>query len=159
MRVADLFTYASVASALSAVFFVLRGDPRVAAALLFASVLFDFLDGRVARWRGEQGPFGVALDSLADIVAFGAVPAIMALLLVPTLVVLLTGIVFVCAGAFRLARFQTTKHPGYFQGVPITANGMFFPFLLLWATNATAFALYFACMAVLMASRIEVRKL
>ena len=46
-----------------------------ATALTPAALVFDWLDGRVARWRHEHSVLGRELDSLADIIAFGVAPA------------------------------------------------------------------------------------
>ena len=65
--------YAVVASLLGA-----RDDfDRAAKAIGFA-ILFDSLDGRIARMTGTNTEFGVQLDSLADVVSFGIAPAVMA---------------------------------------------------------------------------------
>lgn len=45
--------------------------------LIFAACLFDLFDGRIARMRGQDGPFGREFDSLADIVSFGIAPALL----------------------------------------------------------------------------------
>lgn len=47
-----------------------------AAALIFAALVFDILDGRIARWRQKSSALGRELDSLADVISFGVAPAI-----------------------------------------------------------------------------------
>src|SRR5262245_36740468 len=49
----------------------------VAGGAIFIAMLFDGLDGRVARWTGTESPFGKEYDSLADMVAFGLAPAVL----------------------------------------------------------------------------------
>jgi CDP-diacylglycerol--serine O-phosphatidyltransferase len=99
-----------------------------AAALTPAALVFDWFDGRVARWRHEQSALGRELDSLADIISFGVAPA--ALGFAAGLRggwdwIALT--FFVCCGVSRLARYNVTaeklskgsdKVP-YFEGTPI----------------------------------------
>src|SRR5512141_600108 len=52
-----------------------RGLFYLAAALTPLALVFDFLDGRVARWRHEHSILGRELDSLADVISFGMAPA------------------------------------------------------------------------------------
>jgi CDP-diacylglycerol---serine O-phosphatidyltransferase len=53
------------------------GNFAVAGGAVFIAMLFDGLDGRVARWTGTESPFGKEYDSLADMVAFGIAPAVL----------------------------------------------------------------------------------
>jgi CDP-diacylglycerol--serine O-phosphatidyltransferase len=99
-------------------------------ALPFA-LAFDFLDGRVARWRQKQSPLGQELDSLADIVSFGVAPAVIAFGM--GMQGLLDAVVltyFVGCGISRLARYNTTASElsdekgkvRYFEGTPIPTS-------------------------------------
>ena len=115
-----------------------------AAWLIVASMIFDGLDGRVARLTNTQSKFGVEFDSLADIVAFGVTPAMLVYYYLPTTGANygLEGIyglyrVFVCAlfvifGAIRLARFNITTsntEPNTFIGLPIPSAAVI---VVLW---------------------------
>lgn len=98
-----------------------------AAIAIFFGMFFDMFDGRVARLTKTQSDFGVQLDSLADLVSFGAAPGV--LLYRWTLVDLefvgvFIAFVYVACGALRLARFNVlaAREPGslkYFVGLPI----------------------------------------
>jgi CDP-diacylglycerol---serine O-phosphatidyltransferase len=81
---------------------------RAAVLLLFA-MLFDLLDGRVARLTRTQSSFGLQLDSLADVISFGVAPALLvyktALNRYPV-AGLLAAFLFVACGVIRLARFN-----------------------------------------------------
>lgn len=77
--------------------------------MMAGAFIFDVLDGRIARWRHEHSPLGRELDSLADILSFGAAPAALGF------AAGLRGgwdwvalIYFVCCGVGRLARFNVT---------------------------------------------------
>lgn len=107
---------------------VVSYDVRLAAALVLLAALFDWLDGVVARrWCGPSA-FGANLDSLADLVSFGVVPAagLYAVLLssevrgLPTLGSLVA-IGYLLCGAWRLARFPLVKASSCFVGLPIPA--------------------------------------
>ncbi len=101
---------------------------RAAWMLVFAGV-FDMLDGRVARLTGTGSPFGIQLDSLADIVSFGIAPAVLvyswALQDFGPLGLFAAFFFFLC-GAFRLARFNLgadgTKS-SFSTGLTITMAG------------------------------------
>ena len=123
------------AIAACAIAFDKRAGARVyffaAAALVLAALVFDVLDGRIARWRQKHSALGRELDSLADIISFGVAPAVLAF-----------GagmgggwdwvalIYFVCCGVSRLARFNVTAEQlsgdgdkvAYFEGTPIPTS-------------------------------------
>ena len=81
-HLADVLTLANAACGLAGVFFAMEYMTSrspvhffAAVALSPAALLFDWLDGRVARWRHQQSVLGRELDSLADIISFGVAPA------------------------------------------------------------------------------------
>jgi CDP-diacylglycerol--serine O-phosphatidyltransferase len=137
-HLADAFTLANAACGVGAVLLLMAYmETRELALFLWAAVLlpaalvFDTLDGRIARWRHNHSALGRELDSLADVISFGVAPAVLgfaagmrggwdALLLV----------YFVCCGVSRLARYNVTaeslsagadKVP-YFEGTPIPTS-------------------------------------
>ena len=95
-------------------------------------LIFDFLDGRVARLKGTSSMLGQELDSLADLISFGVAPAVLGYLVGLRLFCdkIMLGI-FVCAGLARLARYNVTAHliptdqggkVKYFEGMPIPTS-------------------------------------
>src|SRR5512145_531583 len=99
-----------------------------AALAIFFAIFFDMFDGRVARMTRTQSAFGVELDSLADVVSFGAAPALLVYkwALAPLgLAGLVLSFAFAACGALRLARFNVLAHRGdksshrFFVGLPI----------------------------------------
>jgi CDP-diacylglycerol---serine O-phosphatidyltransferase len=104
-----------------------------ACAVLFLAMIFDMLDGRVARMTGAESMFGAELDSLADGCSFGAAPA----LIVTTLwihvqpltakwwsLTMVCGIVYAACAVLRLARYNVEKDVSdrnYFRGLPSPA--------------------------------------
>jgi len=151
----SLFTTANMALGFYAILEVMHASvaehwhlDNSAKAIGFA-VLFDGLDGRIARMTGTTSDFGRELDSLADVITFGVAPAMLAWTwgfhLMPE--ILLSGgpwaikltqlgaiasFLFLIAGASRLARFNITVNPQpsnpgrpgkkYFVGMPIPAG-------------------------------------
>ena len=99
-----------------------------AALAIFFAQFFDAFDGRVARMTKTQSDFGVQLDSLADVVSFGAAPALLVYkwALAPLgFVGLFVSFSFAACGALRLARFNVLAQRGdkgssrFFVGLPI----------------------------------------
>lgn len=106
--------------------------------LIFGSCLFDLLDGRLARLGGQESPFGMEFDSIADIVSFGMAPALLvsqAVLTdfslperfqgIETNVTWGVAFIYLLCGAMRLARFNclaampSEKKSMDFRGIPI----------------------------------------
>ena len=95
-------------------------DLHRAAVLLIFAMLFDLLDGRVARLTKTESAFGLQLDSLADMISFGVAPAILVyqwVLYRHPLPGLIVAFMFVACAAARLARFNVlSSAPG---GAPV----------------------------------------
>tara|TARA_Y100001954_G_scaffold78909_1_gene86669 strand:+ start:3987 stop:4703 length:717 start_codon:yes stop_codon:yes gene_type:complete len=105
----------------------IKGDYASCALCILSSCIFDGLDGKVARLTGTTSEFGVQLDSLADLVAFGVVPATMTYLWMLDgfgRLGLMAAFLFIACGALRLARFNVeaaTSSKKHFVGLPIPA--------------------------------------
>lgn len=127
-----LATCGNLASGFLAVLFAAAGDFVYAAAFVLAAAVLDLLDGAIARSGDEEdnglSEFGKNLDSLADVVSFGAAPAFAAYAAVlhawPVAGVAGCLVFFVC-GALRLARFPLVSRPDRFVGLPIPPAGLF----------------------------------
>lgn len=151
----SLFTTANMALGYYAILEVMHATAaefvhldNAAKAIGFA-VLFDGLDGRIARMTGTTSDFGRELDSLADAITFGVAPAMLAWTwgfhLMPPIMLsqgpwhiklaqlgAIASFLFLIAGASRLARFNITSNPQpsnpgrpgkkYFVGMPIPAG-------------------------------------
>ena len=101
--------------------------------------MLDSLDGRVARLLRVDSQMGKELDSLADVVTFGAAPAVLMYYTSFSnygIIGLYIAGLFPLFGAYRLARFNVTPSSTsmkYFTGVPITATGGLVAFLTLFS--------------------------
>ena len=110
-----------------AIILAIKGQYADAAVAIFIAMLWDGLDGRVARLTNTQSAFGEQYDSMADLVSFGLAPALLMYnyLLEPLgKIGWLGAFVYAAAGALRLARFNTqiaTQDKRYFQGLPSPA--------------------------------------
>lgn len=156
-----------------------------AAALVLAALIFDVLDGRIARWRQKSSAMGRELDSLADVISFGVAPAIIAygcgMQGLYDRVVLAY---FVACGVSRLARYNVTAETlsgddgkvKYFEGTPIPTSIVLVGLLALAAAQGAVgpdlwggkvvlagftlhpLVLLFALSGALMISRIRIPK-
>src|SRR6187399_3100406 len=113
----------------------------LACTAVLAALIFDVLDGRIARWRQTSSALGRELDSLADVISFGVAPATLAFACGMTgLWDALILVYFVCCGVSRLARYNVTAESlsgesgkvKYFEGTPIPTS-VLLTALLAWA--------------------------
>jgi CDP-diacylglycerol--serine O-phosphatidyltransferase len=149
----SLFTTANIAAGFYAILQTVLGSAGepwhmdFAAKAIGFAVLFDGIDGRIARMTHTASDFGRELDSLADVITFGVAPALLAWMwgfhllpvtIAPDLHQKITELgsvacfAFLIAGASRLARFNIAKNPQpsnpgrpgkkYFVGMPIPAG-------------------------------------
>jgi CDP-diacylglycerol--serine O-phosphatidyltransferase len=138
-HLADWITVANALCGMGALFAAMsflqtpseRWHLLAACGLIALALVFDILDGKVARWRHEASPLGRELDSLADVISFGAAPAVLAYAAGMQggwdRAVLLY---FVACGASRLARFNVTVETlsaadgkvRYYEGTPIPTS-------------------------------------
>ncbi|MGB1199613.1 MAG: CDP-diacylglycerol--serine O-phosphatidyltransferase [Thalassotalea sp.] len=119
----NLLTTAGLFSGFFAVVSSMNGHFANAAIAIFVAMIFDGLDGRVARMTNTQSEFGAEYDSMADMVSFGIAPGLVAYnwaLSGMGKFGWLAAFVFVAAAALRLARFNTQvgiADKRYFQGL------------------------------------------
>lgn len=123
----NLFTLAALFGGFYAVVMAMNGRFEQAALGVFCAMVLDSLDGRVARMTNTQSTFGEQMDSLSDMVSFGAAPALImyewALRGLGKLGWVAAFVYCSCA-ALRLARFNTNLgvvDKRYFQGLPSPA--------------------------------------
>ena len=137
-HLADWFTLGNAVCGVGALFssmtYLEPADARhvlFACALVLAALVFDVLDGRVARWRQKSSAMGRELDSLADVISFGVAPAIIAYACgMQGLYDRVVLAFFVACGVSRLARFNITAETlsddsgkvKYFEGTPIPTS-------------------------------------
>ena len=136
IKFADVFTLTNVIFGIISILFALRGWFLKSSIMLILAVVADYLDGKFAKIMGQQNEFGKELDSLADTVSFGVAPAIFGFSLLnnsnPIAVLCIT--LFLFCGILRLARYNIMDLKGYFQGMPITLNGIVIPFVYIIGT-------------------------
>lgn len=150
-HLADWFTLGNAVSGTGAIFsamsYLRTGDAEhiyFAAGLVFAALLFDIFDGRIARWRQKSSAMGRELDSLADVISFGVAPALIGYAVgMQGLYDRIILAAFVACGVSRLARYnvtaeafaQETGKVTFFEGTPIPTSIVLVA-VLAWATAA-----------------------
>jgi len=137
-QLADWFTLANAVCGIGALFSIMTylelHDVKhiyFACSLVLLALIFDFLDGRIARWRKKTSILGRELDSLADIISFGVAPAIIGYGCgMQGLYDRIILAYFVACGVSRLARYNVTAETlsqgadkvKYFEGTPIPTS-------------------------------------
>ena len=192
-HLADWFTLANAVCGTGALFstmtYLETSDTRhvyFACSLVLAALIFDVLDGRIARWRQKTSTMGRELDSLADVISFGVAPAIIAYGCgMQGLYDRIVLVYFVACGVSRLARYNVTADAlsegsdkvKYFEGTPIPTSILLVGLLALAAWSGAVrenlwwgevrlagftlhpFVLVFALSGSLMISRLRIPKL
>ncbi|KAJ50430.1 CDP-diacylglycerol--serine O-phosphatidyltransferase [Clostridium tetanomorphum] len=137
--VPNIFTLGNLSCGILSLMMTFQGEYRNACLFILLAGLMDRYDGRVARYLNVSSELGKELDSLADLVSFGVAPSILVYNLYNLSNLGLIGyvllLVFPIAGAYRLARYNTTSFDGIFTGVPITLAGMFMALYSLITMN------------------------
>lgn len=162
----NFFTFSNLALGLLSILMTFQSNFKWACLFILIAGLIDRYDGRVARYLQVSSDLGKELDSLADLVSFGVAPSILAFSLynfinfgtIGYLLVLL----FPIAGAYRLARYNSSSFEGIFMGVPITAAGSFmalYSLLTLRNTSNSALPIIFLIiLSYLMISKLKIKK-
>lgn len=171
-----ILTYCSVISAVAGISLALTGEqhPYIAIFLLMFCGFCDAFDGRVARSKKNRTDaskaFGIQIDSLSDLAAFGILPVCIGLSFrtkalmaggdfrMPGLWVTAVCCLYILAAVIRLAYFNVTEEERqsteggvrkYYQGLPVTSAALIFPTMALveYVTPGNTSGLYFAVMA------------
>jgi CDP-diacylglycerol--serine O-phosphatidyltransferase len=150
----NLFTIIALFAGFYAIVQAMGGRFELAAIAIFVAMVFDGLDGRVARLTHTQSAFGAELDSLSDMVSFGVAPALVVYVWalkdfasIKNVTVLgpwlstrlgwIAAFIYCACAALRLARFNTTLDVAdkrFFQGLPSPAAACLIAGLV-WAMN------------------------
>ncbi|MBI4204007.1 MAG: CDP-diacylglycerol--serine O-phosphatidyltransferase [Betaproteobacteria bacterium] len=154
----NLFTIIALFAGFYAIVQAMEGRFEQAAIAIFVAMVFDGLDGRVARLTHTQSAFGAELDSLSDMVSFGVAPALVVYVwalkdfaAIKNISVLgpwlssklgwVAAFIYCACAALRLARFNTTLDVAdkrFFQGLPSPAAACLIAGLV-WAMNEYQF--------------------
>jgi len=168
LKFADILTLINVGFGLISIVFSINNNFNYAALVLYIAVVFDYLDGKIAKSLQQQNVFGRELDSLADTVSFGVAPAIFGFSLMQTVLHInhsqvtfgiVSFTIFLFCGILRLARYNIMDLKGAFQGMPITLNGIIIPSAYFLHTPIKFYPYIYLTLGVLMVSSFKVKKL
>ncbi len=127
----NLFTTGALFAGFYSITSAMNGRFETAVIAIFAALILDGMDGRVARMTNTQSEFGAQYDSLADMISFAAAPALVMYIWALSALGkpgLFAAFVHAAGGALRLARFNTqigNADKRYFQGLPSPAAAAF----------------------------------
>jgi len=138
----NTITSFSLLSGFLSIIFTSKGDFQLAAVMIFAASIFDLVDGIVARLLKTTSQFGVELDSLADVVSFGAAPAFLIYSFhfykLDTVGIVISALPLIF-GALRLARFNSQieeiETKGDFRGLPIPLSAITIAMFVYYVHN------------------------
>ena len=162
----NLFTTASLFCGFLALTFVYHNKIDYAVWAILFAILFDGLDGKIARLTGTSSSFGVNYDSLSDLVSFGVAPGFIVYKLANSVhnkAALAASVLYVICGALRLARFNVqvrAEESQAFVGLPIPgAAGMLLSTVMVyryheWIFIQRTLPLLAVLLACLMVSKI-----
>lgn len=172
-----LLTYAGVASAVVGMGLAMYGRTSMAIVCLMISGFCDLFDGTIARTRKRsemEKKFGIQIDSLADLVCFGVLPAVIGFSIGLTQWYETVALVaYVLAALIRLAYYNVTEDElqfsentprKYYDGLPVTTVALFIPLIYtLRPVMNSGFLLLYSISLLLVAvaflSKVKVRKL
>ncbi len=161
IKLPDLVTIVNALLGFVALLMIARGEIRSASVLILFAALVDGLDGVLAR-NIEQGIFGVNLDSFADFISFGIVPAVSGYMLIneinPYIASGFTAAYLTC-GMLRLARFNISSKRKDFIGLPITGSGICMALLITIQADPWILASSYLILSALMLSTASYPKI
>lgn len=143
-HIPNMITCLNATSGMAGVLFAFNGELLSAAACVLLAMVFDFLDGFLARLLRVKSDMGKELDSLADAVSFGVVPAVLAYCLIRDValirsftslyvmrpwfedLVVCSPLIIPAFSVYRLAKFNLdVRQTHSFVGMPTPANALF----------------------------------
>lgn len=167
ISIADIASLLNAVSGLIAIMMAYNKEPVMAAIFLILAVLFDAIDGPLARRfpSSTKEVFGETMDSLADVVSFGVAPAVIIYLLYNTDLMIIASVLLLACGILRLSRYNTiiTEQSGptkTFIGLPIPVSSFMLALLLFsQIKEASLILIIMVVIAVLMISSFKYPKI
>ncbi|RAP50089.1 MAG: CDP-diacylglycerol--serine O-phosphatidyltransferase [Methanosphaera sp. SHI613] len=171
LKIITLADIASLANGLCGFFSIiaiLQNNIVLSAQLLFLAVIFDAMDGTLARLFNndnmEHVVFGETIDSLSDIVSFGVAPAVILYMLTGQLYMLIASALVIICGILRLSRYNTitayTDAPTTtFIGLPIPVTAFMLGAFMLSYYNPILLFIVMVLISILMVTDIEYPKI
>ena len=173
-----ILTYLGLASAVAGMVQAVSGNYRVAVLLLIFCGFCDMFDGTVARTRErtpEEISFGAHIDSLCDMICFGAFPALLGYSfgICRNVFGLIAMVIYVLAAVIRLAYFDVQEMSRiqndegmreYYTGLPVTTSALVVPaIVILMALAGVSASVYYSALLIVLAalfiSKLKIKKI
>ncbi len=162
----NILTFGNLIFGLLSLLTTFHGNYKLSVIFILLAGLMDRYDGQVARLLQVSSELGKQLDSLADLVSFGVAPSMLIFNLYDFISLGYIGYVcfltFPVAGAYRLARYNSSKFDNVYTGIPITLAGMLVSLYALLTLNSPHnFPLTIAIIFILsylMVSKFQIKK-
>ncbi|MFD3155830.1 CDP-diacylglycerol--serine O-phosphatidyltransferase [Haloimpatiens sp. FM7330] len=167
LAIPNMFTFGNLTCGILSIIMTFQGNYMWACLFILIAGIMDRYDGRISRFLNVSSDLGKELDSLADLVSFGVAPALLMFELNHFALLGIIGyilvLIFPLAGAYRLARYNSTTFNNVFFGIPITAAGMFIALYSLImmnrSTTPTISIILLISLSYLMISRLQIKKI
>jgi CDP-diacylglycerol--serine O-phosphatidyltransferase len=136
----NILTFGNLVFGLLSIIMTFEANYKISVIFILLAGLMDRYDGQVARFLHVSSELGKELDSLADLVSFGVAPSLLIFNLYDFISLGYLGylcfLIFPIAGAYRLARYNSSKFENVYTGIPITLAGMLVALYALTTLNA-----------------------
>ncbi len=152
VTISDLVTLLNLLCGYLSIIFL---DPK----FIFLAIIFDFLDGKVARKTNTVTNFGKELDSLSDAISFGLAPTILVLNGSNDIFYIITGFIFLSCGILRLARYNILNEKNCYTGLPIPIAALLIILINFIFKNVFLNEIVFIILGYLMISNFKIRKI
>lgn len=162
----NIFTFINLTFGMLSIMFTFTDNLSLSAVMILCAAFVDRYDGRIARKINAESIIGKELDSLADLISFGAAPAILSwsiFLIDYGILGYIITILFPISGAFRLARYNVSQFNNVFSGMPITIAGSLLAIYNLFSVNLIQQSfislVIIILLSYLMVSNIKIKKI
>lgn len=162
----NIFTFGNLICGILSIIMTFEEKPMLACAFILLAGLMDRYDGRIARFLDVSSELGKELDSLSDLVSFGVAPSLLVFKMNNFMSFGILGyilaLLFPVAGAYRLARYNSTTFNNVFLGIPITVAGVFialYSLITIHHNNNTVISIILLLLlSYLMVSKLKFKK-
>jgi len=138
--ISNILTFGNLIFGLLSLVMTFQANYKLSVIFILLAALMDRYDGQVARFLQVSSELGKELDSLADLVSFGVAPSMLIFNLYDFIslgyLAYVCFLVFPVAGAYRLARYNSSKFDNVYTGIPITMAGMLVALYALLTLNS-----------------------
>lgn len=162
----NILTFGNLIFGLLSLVMTFQANYKLSVIFILLAGVMDRYDGQVARLLKVSSELGKELDSLADLVSFGVAPSMLIFNLYDFIslgyLAYVCFLIFPVAGAYRLARYNSSKFDNVYTGIPITMAGMLVALYALLTLNSahnfTLTVIIMFSLSYLMISKFQIKK-